>query len=79
MNHPSNFWRTLDVPLINCAVSLTLTWSKYYVLTDKKTRAAGAQNNAPAMEAPTGATLAISDAKLYVPVVTLSTKDDNKL
>ena len=23
----SNFWRTLDMPLINCGVSLTLTWS----------------------------------------------------
>ena len=40
---------------------------------------AGANNNPPAINAPTGATLAVTDIKLYVPVVTLSTEDDNKL
>ena len=25
----SNFWRTLEMPLINCEFSLMLTWSKY--------------------------------------------------
>ena len=24
----SNFWRTLEMPLINCEISLILTWSK---------------------------------------------------
>ena len=33
----------------------------------------------PAINAPTGATLKITDIKLYVPVVTLSIEDDNKL
>ena len=42
-------------------------------------RAAEAHRNPPATEAPTNATLAITDSKLYVPVLTLSTKDDNKL
>ena len=28
LKYLSNFWRTLDVPLINCVVSLTFTWSK---------------------------------------------------
>ena len=28
LKYVSNFWRTLDMPLINCEVSLTLTWSK---------------------------------------------------
>ena len=28
LKHLSNFWRTLDMPLINCEVSLTLTWSE---------------------------------------------------
>ena len=32
-----------------------------------------------AINAPTNATLAMSDTKLYVPVFTLSTRDDNKL
>ena len=36
LKHLSNFWRTLDMPLINCKVSLTLTC----VLTDMTTRAA---------------------------------------
>ena len=30
LKHLSNFWRTLDMSLINCEVSLTLTWSKNY-------------------------------------------------
>ena len=28
LKYLSNFWRTLDIPLISCEVSLTLTWSK---------------------------------------------------
>ena len=28
----SNFWRTLDVPLINCEISLTLSWSQNFVV-----------------------------------------------
>ena len=34
LKHLSNFWRTLDMPLINCEVFLTLTWSKNCILTD---------------------------------------------
>ena len=30
----SNFWRTFYLPLTNCEVSLTLTWSENCVLTD---------------------------------------------
>ena len=81
LEYLSKFWRTLDMPLINCEVSLTLTWSENCVLTDIKTQtAAAAQGDNPAREridAPTNATFKITDTKLYVPVVTLSTKDDN--
>ena len=28
----SNFWRTLEMPLINCEISLDLTWSKKCVM-----------------------------------------------
>ena len=81
LKYLSNFWRTLDMPLINCEVSLTLTWSENCVLTDIKTQtAAAAQGDNPAREkvdAPTNATFKITDTKLYVPVVTLSAKDDN--
>ena len=34
LKHLSNFWRKLDIPLINCKVSLTLTWFKNCVLAD---------------------------------------------
>ena len=81
LKYLSNFWRSLDMPLINCEISLTLTWSENCVLTDIKTQtAAAAQGDNPAREridAPTNAIFKITDTKLYVPVVTLSTKDDN--
>ena len=71
------------MPLINCEVSLTLTWSENCVLTDITTQAAVAvQGNNPArsaINAPTNATFQITDTKLYVPVVTLSTENDKKL
>ena len=39
LKHLSNFWRSLDMPLINCEVSLTLTWSENCALTDIATQA----------------------------------------
>ena len=81
LKYLSTFWRTLDAFLINCEISLTLTWSKNCVLTDIKTQtAAAAQGGNPAREridAPTNATFKITGIKLYVLLVTLSTKDDN--
>ena len=38
LNHLSNFWGTLDMPLINYKVSRTLTWSKNCVITDERTQ-----------------------------------------
>ena len=71
------------MPLINCEVSLTLTWSESCVLADITTqRARPAQGDNPAREkidAPTNATFKITDTKLHVPVVTLSTEDDKEL
>ena len=63
LKYLSNFWRTLDMPLINCEVNLILTWS----LTCGITNYTGA------------GTFEITDTKLYVPVVTLSTKENAKL
>ena len=81
IKHLSNFWRTLDMPLINCEINLILTWSENCVLTSKATRdAVPAQGGNPAVTRvnnPTNAIFKITDTKLYVPVVTLSTKDDN--
>ena len=69
------------MPLINCEVSLTLTWSKNCVTTDETTRDAEPNANPPVPEirASAGATFKIADTKLYVIVATLSTEDDNKL
>ena len=38
LKHLSNFWKTLNMPLINCEVSPTLCWSKNCVLTDITTQ-----------------------------------------
>ena len=63
LKYLSNFWRTLEMPLINCQVNLILTWSSTCVITNS-----------------TGAgTFAITDTKLYVPVVTLSTQENTKI
>ena len=58
----SNFRRTLEIPLINCEVNLILTWSANCVIIST--------NNANQ-----GATFEINNTKLYLPVVTLSTQD----
>ena len=34
LKYLSNFWRTLEMPLINCGVDLILTWSKDCVITN---------------------------------------------
>ena len=36
LKHLSNFWRTLEMPLINCEVNLILTWSKDCVITNSE-------------------------------------------
>ena len=83
LKHLSNFWRNLDMPLINCEISLTLTWSEDCVLTDIITHVTvpvqGDNPARPAINAPTNASLKITDTELYVPVVTLSTENDKLL
>ena len=32
LGYLSNFWRTLEMPLINCEINLILTWSEDYVI-----------------------------------------------
>ena len=83
LKHLSSFWRTLDMPLTNCKINLILTWSENFVLTRKATRnAVPVQGGNPAVSKinnPTNAIFQITEAKLYVPVVTLSTENDKKL
>ena len=71
-----NFWRALNIPLISCEVSLELKWDKNCVITSNQiNRNLDGGNTA----APMGATFAINDCKLYVPVVTLSKDDEINL
>ena len=66
LKYISNFWKTLEMPLINCEVELILNWSAkcviIYTNVDNQVL-----------------TFTITEANLYVPVVTLSTQDNAKL
>ena len=66
LKYLSNFWRTLEMPLINCEVNLILTWSADCVIIYTNVA-----NQIP--------TFTITETNLYVPVVTLSTQDNAKL
>ena len=70
LKYLSNFWRLLEMSLINCKVELSLKWIGNCVLTTAKLDA-----NADA----TGATFKITDAKFYALVVTLSAEGNVKL
>ena len=63
LKYLSNFWRSLEIPLINCKIELSLKWYEDCILST-------AENNA---------IFTITDTKLYVPIVTLSSEDNVKL
>ena len=79
LKHLGNFWRALNIPLISCEVFLELKWNKNCVITSLERRQVDAGPPEVRDNAPTGATLNITDCKLYVPVVTLSKDDEIKL
>ena len=62
LKYLSNFWRTLEMTLINCEVELMLIWSEDCVITNSTGEGK----------------FAITETKLYVPVATLSTQDNAK-
>lgn len=62
------------MPLINYEVNLNLTWSEDCVKADTAMQAA--QGNNPEIRAPADVTFAVTTARLYVPVATLSTLDN---
>ena len=62
------------MPLINCEVSLILTWSKECIITSIERRVL---RNTRRDNSPTNATFQLTDTTLNVSVVTLSTKDDH--
>ena len=63
LKYLSNFWKSLEIPLINCKVYLELNWTENCILPS----------------AGNSAKFEITDAKLHVPIVTLSTKDSANL
>ena len=67
------------MPLINFEIELILTLSRNCALADLIVRDAGNNNDPPAIVPPTGLEFRIANAKLYIPVVTLSTENDKKL
>ena len=73
LKYLGNFWRSLEIPLINCQVELSLKWIENCVLTiatiDADASATGADS----------ATFEITDAKLYDSIVTLSAENNAKL
>ena len=69
LEHLSNFWRTLNIPLINCEIELILTCSKNCALADMTVRAPGNNNDPPAVVPPTRLEFQITDTKLYVLVL----------
>ena len=62
----SNFWRNLEMTLINCEINLTLNWSNRCFIID---------NPIASQES----TFTVTDTKLHVPIVTLWTHDNAKL
>ena len=66
LKYLSNFWRTLEIPLINFEVELILTWSAGCVIIY-----ADVLNQNP--------TFTITETNLYVPAITLSTEDNSQL
>ena len=63
LKYLNNFWRTLEMPLINCEVNLIPTWSSTCIITNS-----------------TGAgRFEVTDTRLDVPAVTLSTQENTKL
>ena len=75
----SGFWRALNIPLISCEVYLELKWNKNCIITSLEEIQVDAGPPVVRDNSPTGATLAINDCKLYIPVVTLSKEDEIKL
>ena len=63
LKYLSNFWRSLEMPLINCKIYLELDWVKNCVISS----VAGVT------------TFKVTNTKLYVPIVTLSSKVNVKL
>ena len=72
LKYLSNFWRSLEMPLINYKVELKLGWTKHCVLSVADTDNANGNDD-------NNIIFTFKDTKLYVPVVTLSARDNQKV
>ena len=70
LKYLSNFFRSLEMPLINCKIHLELNWNNNCVMYDDNDNAGGDNRET---------IFKITSTQLYVPIVTLSTKDNVNL
>ena len=78
LKYLSNFWRSLDLPLIICKIELYLSWSKACIVSEIWITPVIAGNPPNPPRQTTGATFQINNAKLYISVVTLSINDNTR-
>ena len=71
LKYLSNFWRSLGIPLINSKAQLKVKWTKFSVFASKYNDSTNNNSNNIVFD--------IKDTKLYVPVVTLSAKNNKEL
>ena len=71
LKYLSNFWRSLEMLLINCKVKLKFWWTEYCVLAAAVVENDSANSN--------NIMFTIKGINIYVAVVTLSAKDNQKL
>ena len=71
LKYLSIFWRSLKMLLINCKVEWKLEWTKYCVLSSTGADNDNANHN--------NIIFTIKDTKLYLPVVSLSARENQKL
>ena len=72
LKYSSNLWRSLEIPSINCKGELKLKWTKYLVSSGNGKDNIYDDNN------DNDIISTITDTKLFVPLVTLSTRHNQK-
>ena len=71
LRYLNNFWRSLEISMINCKLESKLKWTKHCVLFERGND--NSDNN------PDNFIFTMKNLKLYVLLVTLSAKDNQKL